>query len=84
MEEVSGDVAGVLRRLLDMDAEKSESSAERKEAFDEALEMDLMSGAFNAWTLVVERNSVGKEILERSIVPVRYLKEASEGVVTAS
>jgi hypothetical protein len=48
IEEVSGDVAGVLRRLLEIDEEKSESSAERKEAFDEVVEMDRMSGAFSA------------------------------------
>lgn len=46
-DEVSGVVAGVLRKLLLMD-EKSESSAERKEAFDEALDMDRISGALRA------------------------------------
>lgn len=77
-DEVSGEVVGVLRKLLEMD-EKSESSAERKEAFDDALETDRISGALNACTLVVERSSVGKEILERSMVPAAYLNESSPG-----
>lgn len=47
IEELSAEVAGVLRKLLDMD-EKSESSAERTEALDEVLDMDRMSGAFSA------------------------------------
>jgi hypothetical protein len=58
--------------------EKSESSAERKEPSDEALERDRMSGAFRAWTLVVERSSVGNEIFEREMVPAAYLKEESD------
>jgi hypothetical protein len=83
VEEVSGEVAGVLRKLLEMD-EKSESSAERKEALDEALEADRISGALKAWTLVVERSSVGKEILERSMVPAAYLNETSPAAEEAS
>lgn len=47
MEELSADVAGVLRKLLQMD-EKSESSAERRDALDELLEADRMSGALSA------------------------------------
>lgn len=58
-EEGSGDVAGVPMKLFEMD-EKSEPSAERKEELDEALEADRMSGALKAWTLVVDRSSVGK------------------------
>jgi hypothetical protein len=83
IEEVSGEVAGVLRKLLEVE-EKSEPSAERRETLDEPLETDLMSGAFKAWTLVVERSSVGNEILERSMVPAAYLKWVSEGPVEAS
>lgn len=83
IDEVSGDVAGVLSRLLEK-AENSESSAERMDALDEALEMDRMSGALSAWTLVVERSSVGKEMLERLMVPVAYLKAPSEGAEDAS
>ena len=83
IEELSAEVAGVLRKLLEID-EKSESSAERKEALDEALEADRMSGALSAWTFVVDRSSVGSEILERSMVPAAYLKEVSEGVEEAS
>ncbi len=64
--------------------EKSESSAERNEAFDEALDMDRMSGALRAWTLVVDRSSVGKEIFERSMVPAAYLNETSLGVEETS
>jgi hypothetical protein len=71
MEDVSGEVAGVLRKLREM-WEKSDSSAERREALDDVLEMERMSGAFRACTLVVERSSVGSEILERSMVPAGY------------
>ena len=82
-DEVSGDVVGVLRELLGK-KQKSKSSVERKELFEEPLEVDRMSGAFRAWTLVVERSSVGKEIFERSMVPAGYLKETSVGVEEAS
>jgi len=77
MEELSAEVVGVLRKLLEVE-EKSEPSAERREALDEVLDADRMSGAFSAWTLVVESSSVGREILERSMVPAAYLKEPSE------
>lgn len=83
MGETSGELAGVLRKLLEMDAE-SEPSAERNESLDEALEMVRMSGALSAWTLVVEMSSVGKEMLDRLMVPAAYLKEASEGAEEAS
>lgn len=82
-DEVAGEVAGVLRKLLAVD-EKSEPSAERREALDEALEMERISGALSAWTLVVDKNSVGKEILERSMVPAAYLKDESECEAGAS
>lgn len=82
-ERGSGEVAGVLKRLFEME-EKSESSAERKEALDEALDMEGMSGALSAWRFVVDRSSVGREILERWIVPAGNLKEASEDGEVAS
>lgn len=46
-EEVSGDVDGVLRKLFEME-EKSESSAERNDELEEALDADRISGAFSA------------------------------------
>ena len=82
-EEDSGEVVGVLRELFEM-REKSESSAERREALDEALEMEQMSGALSAWTFVVDKSCVGKEILQRSIVPGGNLKVASEDGEEAS
>lgn len=83
MDELSADVAGVLRKVL-VKEEKSEPSVERRELVEEPLERDRMSGALRAWTLVVDRSSVGNEILERSMVPAAYLKETSVGVVEAS
>lgn len=78
VDEISGEVAGVPRKPLEME-ENSEPSADRKEALDEALETDRMSGAFSAWTLVVESSSVGREMLERFIEPDAYLKGTSGG-----
>lgn len=60
-----------LRKLLSI-VEKSESFAELIEAPDEA-EIDLISGAFRAWTFVVLMSSVGKEIISLLIVPAAYL-----------
>ena len=73
----------MLRKLFEI-FEKSESSAERNEAFDKSLEADRMLGAWSAWTLVVERSSTGQEILERSIVPAAYLKEVLEAAKETS
>lgn len=73
----------MLRKLFEIE-EKSESSAERSDELDEALEADRMSGALSAWRLVVDKSSVGKEILEREIVPAAYLYEVSEGAEAAS
>lgn len=83
IEDGSGEVAGVPRELFKI-GEKSESSAERREALDDALEMERMSGALSAWTLVVDKSCVGKEIFERSIVPGANLKVASEDGEEAS
>ena len=43
-----------------------------------------MSGALRAWTLVVERSSVGREILARLIVPGAYLTVQDRGRVFSS
>lgn len=69
IEDVSALVAGVSSGLLAM----SDSSAERRDALDDVLDADRRSGALSAWTLVVEINSVGREILERIMLPVAYL-----------
>lgn len=71
------------REIFEM-GEKSESSAERREALDDALEIERISGALSAWTFVVDKSCVGKEILQRSIVPGGNLKVASEGREEAS
>jgi hypothetical protein len=62
----------VLVRKLRSIVEKSESFADEIDPEDDA-EMLRMSGAFNAWTLVVEISSVGREMRLRSIVPGAYL-----------
>lgn len=69
MEELSLPV--LVRKLRSM-VEKSESLTEENDP-DEDPEMDRISGAFKAWTLVVEINSVGREIRLRSMVPVANL-----------
>lgn len=68
-DEVS--LAALLRKLLSM-VEKPESIPELSEAVDDP-ETVLMSGAVKAWTLVVEINSVGREMRLRLIVPGVYL-----------
>lgn len=62
----------VLFRKLRSIVEKSESLPEEIEPEDDP-EMLLISGAVRACTLVVEINSVGKEMRLRSIVPGAYL-----------
>jgi hypothetical protein len=63
-----------LRKLLSM-VEKSESFAELIESPEDVeVEIDLMSGAVNAWTLVVEMSSVGSEIISLLMVPGAYLE----------
>ena len=47
IDDVSGEVAGEPRKPLEMN-ENSESSAERTEELDEALEADRISGALKA------------------------------------
>jgi len=76
-ESMSGKVAGVLRKLRSM-VEKSESWFELMEELDEPdddVEIDRMSGAVRAWTLVVEISSVGREIKLRLMVPAGYLTD---------
>jgi len=68
-EEVSLPV--LLRKLRSM-VEKSESLAEETDPADDP-EILRISGAVRAWTLVVEINSVGKDMRLRSIVPGAYL-----------
>jgi len=68
-EEVSLPV--LVRKLRSM-VEKSESLAEEMEP-DEEPEMLRMSGAVKAWTLVVEINSVGRDMRLRLMVPGVYL-----------
>ena len=70
--EVSGEVMGESMKLRSM-YEKSESSAERSDEFEEDDETERMSGALSACTLVVESSSVGIEIRLRWIVPGAYL-----------
>lgn len=61
------------RKLLSM-VEKSESFAELIESPEDVeVEIDRISGAVNAWTLVVEMSSVGSEIISRLMVPGAYL-----------
>jgi len=71
IDELSADVAGVLRYVRS--AEKSESPAELidepEEAVDDPETFRTMSGYVWACTLVVEINSVGREICVRSIRP---------------
>ncbi len=61
----------LLRKLRSM-VEKSESFPELIDPADDP-DMFRMSGAVRAWTLVVEINSVGREMRLRSIVPGAYL-----------
>lgn len=62
------------RKLLSM-VEKSESLADEIDPVDDP-EVLRMSGAVKACTLVVEINSVGKEMRVRSMVPDGYLTVA--------
>lgn len=69
IDEVSLPV--LLRKLRSM-VEKSDSFPEKNEPADDP-ELLRMSGAVNAWTLVVEINSVGREMRLRLMVPGEYL-----------
>lgn len=69
MEEASLPV--LLRKLRSM-VEKSDSFPDETDPEDDP-EMLRMSGAVNAWTLVVEINSVGREMRWRLMVPGGYL-----------
>ena len=73
MEESS--VFWLLRNALSIVLEKSESLPELTDSADDAddeAEMDRMSGAFNAWTFVVDINSVGRDIMFLRMEPVAY------------
>ena len=63
--------------------EKSESLPEETEP-EEDPEMLRISGAVNAWTLVVEINSVGREMRLRLMVPGAYLTVVLRWTVTAA
>jgi len=71
-EVVPGVVAGESRKFFEI-REKSDSLPELMEEVDEADLREAISGAFNAFTLVVEISSVGREISSRLIVPGAYL-----------
>ena len=55
------------------------TESDEDELVSEPLETLRMSGALRAWTLVVERNSVGREILARLMVPGAYLTVQDRG-----
>jgi len=63
-----------LRKLLSK-VEKSESWLELTDEPEDSVDLPIegMSGALRAWTLVVEINSVGKEIMSRRMLPAAYL-----------
>lgn len=70
-----------VRKLLSM-LEKSLSlwiESEEDELLSEPPEDFRMSGALRAWTFVVERNSVGREILALLMVPGVYLTVRDRG-----
>ena len=67
MDELSADKLGVLRKARSI-WEKSESDEPSIEPDDLFFRVG-MSGAFNAWTFVVEMSSVGREMRFRSKRP---------------
>jgi len=79
-EEVSLPV--LVRKLRSM-VEKSESLPDEIDPAEEP-EMLRISGAVNAWTLVVEISSVGREMRLRSMVPGAYLTVVLRGIVVCS
>lgn len=80
------DELSALRKLLSI-LEKSLSEwieSDDEEVVLDSAETFLMSGAVKACTLVVDRNSVGREILARLIVPGAYLTVQERGTLGAS
>jgi len=69
--EVSGDVIGESIKFREIRL-KWDSLLDETEEVEEDVRV-LMSGAFRASTLVVEINSVGREMSSRLIVPAAYL-----------
>lgn len=67
LEEELSALKKPLSILLKSLSEATEAADELDE--DDSAEALRMSGAFNAWTLVVLMSSVGSEILVRSMVP---------------
>jgi len=57
---------------------------EEDELVSEPSEILRISGALRAWTLVVERSSVGREILARLIEPAVYLAVRDRGRTPSS
>ena len=71
-DDPSMEESSVLLRKLLSNVEKSESLPELTESADDEADTELISGAFKAWTFVVEISSVGREIMSRRIVPGAY------------
>lgn len=79
-EEVS---LPVLARKLRSMVENSESLPDEIDPAEDP-EMLRMSGAFKAWTLVVEISSVGRDMRFRSMVPGAYLTVVLRGIGACS
>jgi len=73
----------VLVRKLRSMVEKSESLPDESDPVEDPERLRI-SGAVNAWTLVVEISSVGREMRLRSIVPGAYLTVVLRGIAICS